>query len=100
MRRLASVATACLTRGVEQGGASTGSMESVFADLRSRFAKGLVVTLPGAIEYGDPTLPVVQAWIRGTWSEPGQTKVSVRMLMTRRETTWYWTGYVTGPPAP
>ena len=97
---LATVAAQCLTRGVEQGGASTGSIESVLEYLRSRFANGLTVALLGPIEYGDPTLPVVQAWIRGTWSEPGQPTISVRQMLTKRDSTWYWTGYLIGPPVP
>jgi hypothetical protein len=86
---LASVARECLTQAGENAGAGFMSSAKFFADLRTRFANGLAVTV-------QPTPLVDQqstsAAIRGTWKDPGQAQRNVKFMLRKIGNTWYWDG--------
>jgi len=89
---LAAVASACLTTGAEQAGASFRSAATFLADLQKSFANGLAVTVEARpIDLSTPA-PAAGATIRGTWKEPGQAQRNVKLMLTRVEQTWYWDG--------
>ena len=87
---LAAIANACLTRGVEPGGAGFRASSKVIAEIQTAFAGGLVATVRPAAD--DPAAnPLV---VRGTWKEQGQTERNVKHLLSRVGNTWYWDGWI------
>ena len=85
---LGAVAGDCLSQALENAGAGFMSAARYLADLRTRFANGLVVTVqPRPIEQTEPDF----AMVRGTWKEPGRT-ANVKLMLRKIEGTWYWEG--------
>ncbi len=88
---LAAVTDACLTHGVEQGGAGFAATSKVLADMQRAFANGFIATVQqGPLE--DRTAS--NATIRGTWRDPGQPQKNVKFMLTAYGNTWYWYGWI------
>lgn len=88
---LANVADACLTHGVEQGGAGFASTSRVLGDMQRSFASGFVATVrQGPLE--DRT--AFNATVRGTWQDPSQPQKNVKFMLMAVGNTWYWSGWI------
>ncbi|TMB63837.1 MAG: hypothetical protein E6I57_04285 [Chloroflexi bacterium] len=92
---LEPVAWACLTHGVENGGAGFASTAKTLRDLKTLFANGLVVIV-SAQPFSDQKTDF--AAIKGTWNEPGQPVRTVTFTIVKVGPTWYWDGWIDGPP--
>jgi len=89
---LATVASACLTSGLEQADASFKSTATFLADLQKAFANGLVVTVEARPIDFSAASAATGATIRGTWKDAGQAQRNVKLMLERVEQTWYWNG--------
>jgi len=92
---LASVATGCITRGLESAGASFSSAGRYFRELKQAFANGTVVTVQAS--------PLVDqqpdvAHVRGTWMDAGRPQQNVRFFLRKTADTWYWDGVIFAQP--
>jgi hypothetical protein len=92
---LEPVAWACITHGVENGGAGFASAAKTLRDLKVLFANGLIVTV-AAQPFSDQKTDF--AAIKGTWNEPGQPVRTVTFMIVKVGPTWYWDGWIDGPP--
>ena len=87
---LASVAWACLTRGLQNAGGSFASATRVLDDLKQAFAEGAAFTVtPRPI-----TATADYASVESTLTEPGKAPRRLVLNMLKRGETWYWMGWI------
>ena len=90
---LATVAWACLTRGLVNAGAGFRTATVVLSELRASFAAGLsVVVTPGSVI----VQPGGYGSVDASWTDPGKTPRPAKMTLMKRGDTWYWTGWILG----
>ena len=88
---LESVASPCLTHGIENAGGSFATTVRQMRELKAAFANGLAVTVqarPVTEQRPD------QMTIKGTWTDPGKPTKNVNFLIVKVGSTWYWDGWI------
>ncbi len=89
---LASVATECLSTGLENAGVGFRATSVSLAAMQTSFANGLAVAVePRPIEFASGS-SVSGGTIRGTWQDPGQPRRNVKFMMQKIGDTWFWIG--------
>jgi hypothetical protein len=87
---LATVAWACLTRGLQNSGGSFASATRVLDELKQAFAEGATFSVvPRPV-----TATADYASVESTLTETGKAPRRVALNMLKRGDTWYWMGWI------
>lgn len=87
----------CVSLGTGNGGGVGIDDSTYLEELRTRFARGLTVTVQPRPLTGDRTAPLPTLHARSTWREPGQPDQDVDLMISPEGATWYWRGNVVYP---